>query len=205
MADIVRFLSRWFVPGSYAASFSVSESDLVDGLAEQSVAIVGNARALSEAGFGAEIDNADIVIRINRAPMPTADSHGHRTDWLALATSLSRGEIDRIKPAKILWMSPKRKRLRNWMVQSSGFYLHPLSQYERLLQTLGSPPTTGLMVIDLVARSRARKVNIYGFDFFASQSLTGRRTAAQVPHDFAAESAWVEKLTGQDDRIELIG
>lgn len=40
---------------------------------------------------------------------------------------------------------------------------------------------------DLLARSTATKITLYGFDFFASLSLSGRRTSAQVPHNFQAE------------------
>ncbi|MBS0565700.1 MAG: hypothetical protein JSR87_14890, partial [Proteobacteria bacterium] len=41
------------------------------------------------------------------------------------------------------------------------------------------------------------------FDFFASLSLTGSRSAAQVPHDFTAERAFVEALAARDGRVSL--
>lgn len=167
----------------------------------QSVALVGNARATSAAG--AQIDAADIVIRINRAPMPSATSHGTRTDILALATSISVKDLARIRPRRILWMSPKRKRLTWGLARSPGFYLHPLPEIARLGAALGAPATTGLMMIDLLAQSGAARIDLWGFDFFASQSLSGRRTAAQVPHDFTAEKAFVEALTARDPRFML--
>jgi hypothetical protein len=55
----------------------------------------------------------------------------------------------------------------------------------------------------MLARSPATSVDLYGFDFFASMSLSGRRTAAQVPHDFAAERAFVEALMARDARFTL--
>ncbi|MCB2143518.1 MAG: hypothetical protein KDE02_11820, partial [Rhodobacteraceae bacterium] len=67
------------------------------------------------------------------------------------------------------------------------------------------PPTTGLMMVALLARSRLATLDLYGFDFFASLSLTGSRSAAQVPHDFAAEKAWVDALMVQDTRIRMAG
>ena len=168
-----------------------------------SVALVGNARSLSESAFGNEIDAATQVIRINRAPMPSATSHGTRTDALALATSLDADTLTRLNPALILWMSHKRKRL-PWAVASHpGFVLPPLTDFNRLKAALGAPPTTGLLMIDLLSRSPAAQITLYGFDFFASASLTGSRTAADVPHDFTAERGFVADLLTRDPRFHL--
>ncbi|MGV8985642.1 MAG: glycosyltransferase family 29 protein [Cypionkella sp.] len=167
------------------------------------VALVGNARSLAASTFGAEIDAADLVIRINRAPMPDPQSHGTRTDVLALATSLDAEILRRLNPALILWMSHKRKRL-PWAVASHpGFALPPLADFHGLKEVLNAPPTTGLMMIDLLSRSTATKITLYGFDFFASQSLSGGRTAGKVPHDFAAERGFVAALMSRDPRFQL--
>jgi Glycosyltransferase family 29 (sialyltransferase) len=182
---------------------SVPLADLMAALSGQSVALIGNARALAEGRHGADIDRADLVIRINRAPRPSALSHGQRTDWLALATSLCRADHAALGAPRVLWMSPKRKRLTHWLSLTPGFHLHPLPAFHALRATLGAPPTTGLMMIDLLSRSPARHIDLYGFDFFASQSLTGHRTAAQVPHDFAAERAFVTDLLARDPRFRL--
>lgn len=183
---------------------SVPEADLMARIAGQSVALVGNARSLAEGRRGPEIDAADVVIRLNRAPMPAAESHGTRTDILALATSISTADMARLHPGRLLWMSHKRKRLPYAVATSPGFHMPGTGQFGRLKATLGAPPTTGLMLIDLLARSAAREVRLYGFDFFASLSLSGRRTAAQVPHDFAAERRFVEALLAADPRFHLV-
>jgi hypothetical protein len=185
------------------AALSVPQADLLADFAGKTVALVGNARSLT--GAGAAIEGADLVIRINRAPMPSPDSHGIRTDALALATSLPLSDQIRLRPGRILWMSPKRKRLSWGLARSPGFYLHPLDDIAALARVLGAPPTTGLMMIDLLARSQAKAIGLYGFDFFASLSLSGRRTAGQVPHDFAAEKAWVAALQARDSRVHLWG
>lgn len=184
-------------------SLSVPQADLLADLAGKSVALIGNARSLTQTRQGAAIDAADVVIRINRAPMPAPESHGTRTDWLALAVRLADEDRDRLAPSRILWMSPKRKRL-GWRVASSpGFYLHTLGDYRALRDRLAAPPTTGAMMIDLLMRSRLTGLTLFGFDFFASASLSGRRTADQVPHDFSAEAAWVEDLRRMDGRLSL--
>ncbi len=102
-------------------------------------------------------------------------------------------------------MSHKRKRL-SWRVATTpGFYLHPLTDWAALRDRLGAPPTTGLMMIDLLAASEAAAIRLYGFDFFASLSLTGSRRADQVPHDFGAERGFVEELIARDPRVTLAG
>ena len=182
---------------------SVPQTALLADLAGLDVALIGNARALAQTEHGAAIDAADLVIRINRAPMPQPHSHGTRTDWLALATTLPTADRARLSPARPLWMSPKRKRL-DWKTATSpGFYLHPLPDYLALKDRLAAPPTTGAMMIDLLLRSDLQSLTLFGFDFFASLSLSGRRSAAQVPHDFPSEAAWVEDLTRHDPRLTV--
>lgn len=185
------------------AGLSVPQKAVLDDFAGRRVALVGNARGLADARLGDAIEAADIVIRINRAPRPFAHSHGRRTDMLALATSIDSETLDRLDPVRMLWMSHKRKRL-PWKIASRpGFYLHPLADYMRLKEELGAPPTTGAMMIDLLHRSKAARIDLFGFDFFASLSLSGRRGADQVPHDFTSEAAWVHRLIAQDPRIIL--
>ena len=169
------------------------------------VALVGNARSLAQSTHGAAIDSADLVIRINRAPMPSARSHGTRTDVLALATSISTADMARIRPGAVWWLSHKRKRL-PWSVASRpGFFLPELGLFNRLRANLGAPPTTGLMLIDWLSRTDAAGVQLYGFDFFASLSLSGGRRADQVPHDFGGERGFVERLIARDARFCRIG
>ena len=185
------------------SSLSVPQSDLLATLRGKTVALVGNARALANNQMGAEIDAHDIVIRINLAPMPYAETHGARTDWLGLATRLGKHDRARIAPGRILWMSHKRKRLDYDSAISPGFYLHPLEDYEALKDRLGAQPTTGAMLIDLLLRSDLARLDLYGFDFFASQSLSGSRSAEQVPHDFSGEAEWVEGLLKADPRLRF--
>lgn len=180
---------------------SISQSDLLEACDGQTIALVGNARSLAGTEYGAAIDAAALVIRINRAPMPSPLSHGRRTDWLGLATSLP-GDTP-LRPSRYLWMSPKRKRLSYRVAMSPGFYLHPLADIAALQQQVQAPPTTGLMLIALLAQSKARDIQLYGFDFFASLSLSGRRTAAQTPHDFSTEQGYVEALIARDGRFSL--
>ncbi|MFC3060647.1 glycosyltransferase family 29 protein [Paenirhodobacter populi] len=195
------YLARTLRQEAPLAALSVPQADLLADLAGRRVALVGNARALADTMHGAEIDAHDLVVRINRAPMPSPESHGLRTDWLALAVRLDAAERARLHPARILWMSHKRKRLDWDTATSPGFYLHPLADYRALKARIGAQPTTGAMLIDLFSRSDMAGLTLFGFDFFASLSLSGHRTAEQVPHDFSAEARYVFDLMGRDSRI----
>ncbi len=202
--DWLRFrLARATRNDAALAARGIGEAQALADLAGRRVALVGNARALADGARGAEIDAHDVVIRINRAPMPAARSHGTRTDWLALAVRMDGPTLDRLNPRLVLWMSHKRKRL-PWAAVQRRFRLHPQAEIARLWRALGAQPTTGLMLIDLLSRSQATQIDLYGFDFFASLSLSGRRTADRVPHDFAAEATFVDRLLLADDRFHLI-
>lgn len=197
------YLARTLRDESAIASLSVPQAELLAAAAGRHVALVGNARALSDQRHGAAIDSAGLVVRINRAPMTSAESHGTRTDWLALAVRLPEADRQRLAPRRILWMSPKRKRLDWATARSEGFYLHPLADYRALGRQLDAPPSTGIMAIELLLRAPLESLTLYGFDFFASQSLSGSRSAGQVPHDFAAEAEWVQARAAADPRLRL--
>ncbi len=204
MNRLAFLLARWRGDEAALEALSDPHPALLAELEGRRVALVGNARSLSEGHRGSEIDAADLVIRINGAPLPSSASHGHRTDWLAISVPPDPALLADRAPRRVLWMTRKRKRLPFALTRRAGFYLHRRAEAQVLADRLGAPPTTGLMLIDLLARSPVREVRLYGFDFFASLSLSGRRTAAQVPHDFAAERRFVEALLAADPRFHLV-
>jgi hypothetical protein len=185
----------------FLSLFSINEDDLLAALDGKTVAIVGNSRGLGNQTLGSSIDAHDVVVRLNDAPMRSQSSHGGRTDWIAVAKKISEKTLLDRAPKLLLWMPTKRKRL-NWrMATFPKFYLNRPDRNRNLKAKLGAPPSVGCMAIDLVQRSNADKISLYGFDFFASRSLSGRRTADQVPHDFDAERKMVETLLASDRRF----
>ncbi|MDR0808590.1 MAG: glycosyltransferase family 29 protein [Gemmobacter sp.] len=182
-----------------AASISVEE--LLTPLTGRRIALIGNARALAEGEYGTEIDAADLVIRINAAPIPSVRSHGSRTDWLGLAVRMPAARHRFLGHPRLLWMSPRLQRISWRVVSQPDFYRHPLARHAALRAKLGTGPTTGIMLIDLLADSPLAELRLYGFDFFASLSLSGPRTAADVGHNFEGEAEFVADLTKRDPRI----
>jgi hypothetical protein len=184
-------------------AMGAAEASLLAELEGRSVALVGNARGLAQGRHGAEIDAADIVVRMNAAPIPDPLSHGMRTDWLGTSVGIPRSLVADRAPRRLIWVTPRRKRLPYWMARDARFFLYPATRANALARTLGTRPTTGLMLVDLVMASAARSVTLWGFDFFASQSLSGGRSASEVPHDFSAEAAHVASLAARDPRVRM--
>ncbi len=205
MNRLVYSIRRAIKGDLFLQDLSADRSALWGELAGKTVAVIGNARSLSKQTHGAAIDACDIVVRMHAAPLPQPESHGTKTTWLALGMPVDQSIILERAPSRLLWMAKKRKRLKYRLASAKGFYLHPKSDWDAMAQTLNAPPTTGAMLIDFVARSDAQEINLFGFDFFASLSLSGRRTAAQVPHNFAAEKRFVTDLMRNDARVVLHG
>lgn len=196
------FWARWRGDEAALMRLSAPLDSVMAELDGAHVALVGNARALATTNQGATIEAADLVIRLNAAPLPSPASHGTRTDWLAMSIPVSPVIIAARTPQRLIWVTPRRRRLPWAVAQSAGFALIPASLQTELATLLGARPTTGAMMIALLVRSRARKIDLWGFDFFASLSLSGTRKARDVPHDFAAEAAWVARLLVQDKRLQ---
>ena len=172
-------------------------------VANQSIALVGNACSLVDASLGSEIDSHDLVIRFNHAPIPDPISHGTRTDLLATSLPVSLGLVRDKDIRHVMWMSPRRHKMKLRTLLIKSLALFPLSEYRRLEQKIGARPSTGLMMIEFLKNSQCRNVDIYGFDFFASLSLSGNQTLDTTPHQFASESEYVFILARSDKRFKL--
>ena len=182
---------------------SLSEADMFALLKGRTVSLIGNSRALSEHAYGAEIDAHDIVIRCNRSPIFHVRSHGARTDWLATSAEIPEN-LPEIKGAShILWMSPRRDRMPRWLVRFPRLFLYPKDSNSKLAALTGARPSTGMMVIDLLMRSECAAIDLFGFDFFKSQSVSGSQTKASAPHDFDSEEALVRSWAEKDGRLTI--
>lgn len=180
-----------------------TQSELNSALQGRSVALVGNSTRLQDYSFGSEIEEHDIIIRINRGPIIHALSHGARTDWIATSAPVSSGLAKGRKVSHVLWMTAKRRRMPAWMFKNRNVFINPAKNYRALQDRLGTRPSTGIMMIDLLARSACSKIDLYGFDFFAARSLSGARAATETPHDFDAEKRYFEELAASDGRLTL--
>lgn len=189
-----RFLSRNLV----------FKQQLLAKLSRKRVAVVGNARSLDQTMRGAEIDGHDIVIRFNRAPIVAVASHGARTDWLATSVHVDGHRLVQLGVEQLLWMTPRHRKLNEDMLKVDQLYIHPIKDASSLAKRAKvDRPTTGLYIIDLLSKSDCRSVDLYGFDFYKSQSSSGHQTTENTPHSYNLEEVFVSNLIERDERFKI--
>jgi hypothetical protein len=190
---------------NYLRGRTWTRARLLAALAGKRVALVGNAASLSERALGAAIDEADLVVRFNRAPIIRARSHGRRTDWIATGhQNLKPAFLRERGVSLVIWTGVHIKDMPR-AISFGDRAVHLISEAARgrLRKALGRDPSSGMMMIDLVAESAAAAIELYGFDFARSSSLSGHRDADAQPHDFAAEARYVAALMARDRRFSL--
>ncbi len=186
---------------------TIREDQLALQLRGKTVALVGNAASMKDLAQGPLIDACDVVVRLNRVPGAQPASHGVRTTWLALSKLPTEERLRELDPSTILWMTAKMRwraislRLRRWRV-----YYYRNSEWQALVHRLGgSRPSTGIMMLDLLVHLGGySRLSIFGFDFFASGSLSGRPADAPVPHDYSRERQLVDAWIGEGLPIEIV-
>jgi hypothetical protein len=151
----------------------------------RSVALVGNAASLLQKHRN--IDDHDVVVRINRGPfVPDPEKRaGSRTDILLISTF--EGGQDYLGAAPhVIWMTPRfrdeisRSRLRR-------LYFYPEPWWVELSQCVGARPSTGCMGIDLISKLIAPgELYLYGFDFWRTHT-TYQGSNRPGPHNPARE------------------
>lgn len=207
LASLARHMDRWRAKKErkrLGRNVGLAEADLFALLTGKRVALVGNAASLAETSHGADIDDHDLVIRCNRAPIVHARSHGTRTDWIATSMDFPERLLAAKGASHVLWMSPRRERMPLWLVAFPRLFLNPPEHPARLATLTGARPSTGLMAVDLLRRSPAAEIRLYGFDFFSSNTTSSDRTKQNVPHDFDAEQQLVLRWAAEDQRLRII-
>ena len=158
-------------------------------LAGQSVAVVGNAKSLFAADFGAQIDRHDIIIRLNKGFGQAPAAQGTRTDMVGLTPELSEGEVSaHFAPRHMLMLIPKMRHYRIFgreNVQNTLFY--PFRWWLADRNLIGRRPSSGFMAISwLVRLGVAREIVLYGFDFGQTPTYYNP-VGYKTPHNFARE------------------
>jgi hypothetical protein len=124
----------------------------------KSVAILGNAKIKWN-----DEKKYDIIIRMNEADYKDNDA---RTDILAISHMVEMGQVRWVSPDYIMWMTRKRRYLRNQYDVPMFYY--PMKWWTELYETLGSRPSTGCMVVDWVSHFQCTW-DIFGYSFDQGQ------------------------------------
>ena len=131
-----------------------------------SVAIVGNSQSIIGKKQAKAIDKHDIVIRFNKGfPGPEV---GYKTTMLFLACTLTREELSRFGAHYTV--------RRSKLCQNACDFNVSVADRVRLAQVANpaqrargkdkSQPSTGFLAINFALSAGAKKIDLYGFDFF---------------------------------------
>jgi hypothetical protein len=177
--------------------------DIQNALAGKRVAIVGAANSAFNTGLGAHIDNFDVVIRINKAPLLLKEGKwmndiGSKTDILfhsffenekSGGGSLDMEMFDALGIRQVL----------NPVAEYSGYrvtfnfykkyllrrttYALPESAYSRIQHKLGTfRPTIGFCALHSVMETQFSELYITGFTFFRTAFGEGYRNDMKEAH-----------------------
>lgn len=172
----------------------------------KTVAVVGNAASLIQQSFGAEIDQAEVVVRINRG--------GYRFQEFTrqMGTRLDVWCMQNIRQNKAYFDKPHTRHVRK--MQMDTIDVSPLfsdmadlvfSQEDRknLDSNLSKKSSTGLRVLYHVANQNPKKVFVYGFDWKKSYSWHEKRKC--IAHVFDEERDYCFRNFFSDERFVLRG
>ena len=219
--------------GIYSGPIEIpaQNDNLTEMVMGKTVALVGPAQSLK--GMGAEIDAADVVVRMNRGfPAVSEEAHhcGQRTDILyhcMLEKENCGGKIPwkELKEQNVFVCSPYPDGVHPFnrdIVRFHGknasrnlpFHAMQRNLYLTLAKAVGTRPNTGICaIVDLLAH-RPASLKIYGMDFFATGWRESYKVDPRLPEYIATEfggnhhqepqKALVDDLLAEWDVMEMM-
>jgi hypothetical protein len=172
----------------------------------KTVAVVGNAASLIQQGFGEEIDQAQVVVRINRGGyrfIEFSKQMGTRNDvWCMQNVRQNKGFFDKPHTRGVRKMQMDTIDVSPQFIEMADLVF---SREDRtsLDYSLPKKSSTGLRVLYYISKQNPSKVSVYGFDWKKSYSWHERRKC--VAHDFEAERNYCFKNFFNTDRFVLMG
>jgi hypothetical protein len=161
----------------------------------KTVAIVGNAESLIRQRYGQEIDQAEVVVRINRG------GHQYTSFSIQMGTRLDVWCMQNIKQNKMFFHKPHTSNVLKMQMDTIDVSPHFIElvnlvydkeMCKELSSHLSKKPSTGLRVLDYVYRSNPKEVYVYGFDWKETFSWHEKRVC--VAHDFKEERNYCEQV-----------
>ncbi len=178
----------------------------------KTVAIVGNATSLLGKKYGKQIDSHDIVIRFNRGYIINEEAQGVKTTVWASSLYIDELELKQKFPGinHIIWLTPKLSLMKEYSLNvKKRMIIYPFLEWFKLYKRMNNTrPTSGAMLIDfLVNNVNFSSIDIYGFDFFRTNSFynTTRLNSliADSPHKFNQEEVYLRNLITEKERIKI--
>jgi len=157
----------------------------------KNVSIIGPSKSLLNSKYGSEINNSDIVIRLNKSiPIPKElyDDLGSKTNILCTCLDdnpITGGDINPLLwkkngvshilipfPERMFMKMPNRSNL-NKINKHIPFSFVDEKTYMTLEKNLKSAPTTGMSCLVDILRLDINKLSIFGMDFYRTLPYEG--------------------------------
>ena len=135
------------------------------------VAVVGNADSLFKQRFGREIENHELVCRINQGPLASkSKTHGNRTDVLFYGDPGIITEDTLLKLNNNTIHILTHTKFADRPMHSENLYMISQSlldeiQNKHKYDKKGQWPSTGLMAVELILNQNPDTVSLFGFDW----------------------------------------
>jgi hypothetical protein len=158
---------------------------------DKDVALIGSAGALFEQEYGKQIDEHEVVVRINRGVIiKSQKSQGSKTDYWAIGKPKTVSDI--ISNYKFKGNIHLAETDRNPKHPNIDFYI-PIS----ILNKLKSPneynhrkPSSGLMILYYIFQCKPKSLSLYGFDW--NKSGTWYHIPWNHSHDWQCEEKYIK-------------
>lgn len=146
-------------------------SDIENHIKGKKVAIVGNASSIFNNEDGKMIDAYDVVIRMNYGfvwnnKWVAPNYIGTKTTIVAAGNAVGLlDSMHRYPNSKYLIHMSGGNRNETVNKHSNKYYLYPEHYWQELKNLLTARPSTGMMVFDMVEKSKPMHVSMFGFDW----------------------------------------
>lgn len=154
----------------------------------KTIAVVGNAASLIQQSYGKEIDQAEVVVRINRGGyrfIEYSKQMGNRLDvWCMQNSKQNHAYFNKPHTRSVRKMQMDTIDVSPQFVDLVDLVFSDEDR-KQLDSHLPKKSSTGLRVLYYIKKQDPKKVFVYGFDWKASYSWHERRKC--IAHDFSAE------------------
>ncbi len=192
--------------GLLQAPMHVGIEGLKNSVDGKKVAIVGNASSLFGRTLGQEIDDHDIVIRLNRGMVKLPSDQGTRTDIIGTARPLDCHQIlDIYKARRLMWLFYRWWRIPTWTPEIWNITeIIPLQLWYDAYKKLRVRPTSGFVMLNLLLHhSKPAHLTLYGFDFYDTPNFYRLPATIRQVHSPEMEKALIHGILQLRNDVSL--
>lgn len=170
------------------------------------ISVVGNSASLIQQSFGKEIDQSQVVVRINRGGYRFVDfpkQMGMKLDvWCMQNIKQNRMFFDKPHTRKVFKMQMDTRDISPDFIELANEIFSNEDKND-LDSNLSKKSSTGLRVLYYIKKQNPQKVFVYGFDWKKTYSWHERRKC--VAHNFEEEHSYCMKNIFDSDKFVLRG